>query len=128
MSQVSKSMARAAGAAVVLAAFALTATPAMAADQAVVVKDAESGKLRNATAAEHAALAAKEKKDKARIAPGQMMPKFHASGAKGTRLTDEFMSTSVVVRQADGTLVRQCVEGHDEAQHAAHTTAQPVTE
>ncbi len=43
----------------------------------------------------------------------------HWSGAQGARLTDDFMSFTVVVKRADGKLVELCVEG-------AETTAKVV--
>jgi hypothetical protein len=56
--------------------------------------------------------------------------KYHSTGAQGLRLNDEFMSSSVVTRTADGKLEMQCLEpGHSGmAAHAAHTSLQPVTE
>lgn len=83
-----------------------------------VVRDAETGKLRNATSAEQAALAAQGVKRNARVAPKATQPKTHASGARGTRLTDEFISSSVAVRKPDGNLEMQCFDAHGAADSA----------
>jgi molybdopterin-guanine dinucleotide biosynthesis protein A len=126
----------------VVALLAVAAMPlqASAQDQQVessssmtVVRDAETGKLRAPTAAEHAALsqAAKAKSLKARAsAAAPTLQKSHASGARGARLTDDFMSTVVAVRNADGSIGRQCLESHDDAEaaHAGHAAPTSVTE
>jgi hypothetical protein len=92
-----------------------------------VTRDAATGKLRAATAEEHQALAAKKAKFAIRAAAPAPMSKSHSSGARGARLTDEFLTSSVAVRQADGTVVVQ--HGTTEADvHAAHATNTPVTE
>lgn len=100
-----------------------------------VVRDAETGELRAATGAEQAALQAKagSQSRAARVAPQQVQQKTHAtSGAKGVRLTNEFLSSSVAVRKADGTIEKQCFDSHDAAQGAVSTghvhTTQAVTE
>lgn len=86
---------------------------APAGDRLVVVRDPETGKLRAPTAAELEALGARQaRQDAARIGPlAAPQQKAHASGARGARLTDEFMSYSVVTRAADGRLVKHCVDG-----------------
>jgi hypothetical protein len=119
-----------------LALVLLAALPAIASAQ-TVARDHHTGKLRAATAEEIQAL----KNSNANVAANgsaiavrsDVLPtqqKFHPSGAQGLRLTDEFMSSSVVTRTADGKLVMECLEpGHkDMAPHAAHTSIQPVTE
>lgn len=83
-----------------------------------VVRDAETGKLRNATAAEQAALAAQGVNRAARVAPKATLPKVHASGARGARLTDEFISSSVAVRKPDGSIEMQCFDAHGAADTA----------
>ncbi|CAN7603278.1 hypothetical protein LJR289_004396 [Pseudoduganella sp. LjRoot289] len=100
-----------------------------ASDDITVVRDAESGKLRAPTAEEHAALKKKSSANARvqRAAPPPPMQKFHASGARGARLTDEFVSSAVMVRGPDGKLAAQCVDSHDAAEgiHKAghiHTT------
>lgn len=97
-----------------------------AADKMTVVRDPDTGKLRAATAAEQAAMqqqadaATKGGRVRAAAAPrAELM--FHKSGATGARVPDGFLSSSVVVRQADGTLETQCFENHDGATVAAQT-------
>jgi hypothetical protein len=133
---------RAAGINLVLAGLAALALPASAqqaqatpleSSQAMtVVRDAETGKLRAATADEQQVLQQAAKTRTARVAPATTLQKFHASGARGARLTDEFMSTSVAVRKADGGIATQCYESHGAATTAVssgHTHATtPETE
>jgi hypothetical protein len=109
--------------------------PAQAQEALTVVRDADTGKLRGMTGEEHAAMQASKltaKKAGLRLAAPVAMQKFHASGARGARLTDDMLSSAVVVRQADGTLAKQCFESHGDADAAvqvAHTHAtQYVTE
>lgn len=85
--------------------------PAPAADSITVVRDAETGKLRDATPAERAA--------------GVVLLQHRlGGGAQGARLTDEFMSSSVAVRKADGKLEMQCLEAHgSDAKAAPHSHA-----
>jgi hypothetical protein len=119
-----------------LALVLLAVLPAIAGAQ-TVARDHHSGKLRAATAEEIQALknanANVVANGSAIAVRADALPtqqKFHPSGAQGLRLTDEFMSSSVVTRTADGKLVMECLEpGHkDMAPHAAHTSIQPVTE
>lgn len=90
-------------------------------DSLTVVRDADTGKLRNATAAEATALRAQAATQlrAARIAPQTPLQKFHVSGARGARLTDEFVTSSVAVRKADGSIEMQCFDSHDAAKSAA---------
>jgi len=126
-----------------LALVLLAALPAIAsaqtfqptADAMTVARDPHTGKLRAPTAEDLQALNkgngnANGSAIAVRAAAVPTQQKFHPSGAQGLRLTDEFMSSSVVTRTADGKLVMQCLEpGHkDMAPHAAHTSIQPVTE
>jgi len=98
--------------------------PAPAADNITVVRDAETGKLRDATPAERAALQASSMRRAMRAAPQPVLQKYHASGAQGARLTDEFMSASVAVRKADGKLEMQCHDAHGgDAKAAPHSHA-----
>jgi hypothetical protein len=110
-----------------LCAFAL---PASAQDSQVVTRDAETGKLRPATAAEQAGLQAiKARQLRESVKP--TLQKFHATGATGVRLTDEFLSSSTAVRKADGTIEMVCNEAHgsEPASAHVHTAANtPVTE
>jgi len=89
-------------------------------DSLTVVRDAGTGKLRNATAAEATALRAQAATQlrAARIAPQTPLQKFHVSGARGARLTDEFVTSSVAVRKADGSIEMQCFDSHDAAKSA----------
>jgi hypothetical protein len=110
-----------------LCAFAL---PASAQDSQVVTRDAETGKLRPATAAEQAGLQAiKARQLRESVKP--TLQKFHTNGAAGVRLTDEFLSSSTAVRKADGSIEMVCNEAHGSEPAAAHvhTAANtPVTE
>ena len=102
----------------------------------VVVRDAETGRLRAATPDEARALhdsrpaaSASLRRSAAVVAP---QSRAHTSGARGVRLTDEFMSYSVMVRQPDGKLVEICFESKEAAEEAmkaspiAKTTTLPT--
>ena len=123
---------RAAGIALALMGFAGQSAIAQEAvvsnESQTVVRDAETGKLRGATPAEAVALKAQSVKAMARIAPKATLQKTHSSGARGARLTDEFMTTSVAVRNADGSITVT----HGDTQNADSTghvhTITPVTE
>lgn len=97
-----------------------------------VVRDAETGQLRHASASEMNALKAQSTRALARMAPKATQQKTHGSGARGARLTDEFMSTSVAVRNPDGSIGMQCFDSHGAASDAASSghvhTITPVTE
>lgn len=90
-------------------------------DQITVVRDADTGKLRAPTAQEYATLHEKSAKHNARIAPAATLQKFHFTGARGARLTDEFTSAVVAVRAADGGIVQQCFDSRDAAEAAVST-------
>ncbi|MBD8529552.1 MULTISPECIES: post-PEP-CTERM-1 domain-containing protein [unclassified Massilia] len=95
--------------------------PLQSNDALTVVRDADTGKLRNATAAEATALrtqAANNLRMAPRVAPQTPLQKFHVSGARGARLTDEFVTSSVAVRKADGSIEMQCFDSHDAAKSA----------
>jgi len=116
-----------------LPAAAQQAAPAPANDNLTVVRDAETGKLRNATAAEATALSQSNKASAMRVAPAAVQQKYGVNGARGVRMTDEMISSSVAVRKADGTLESQCFDSHGAAGEAAaaghvHTTTTAVTE
>ncbi len=113
------------------AAPAASSTAAVASvDNMTVVRDAETGQLRMPTAAESAAMqlkAAKALKTRAAVTPN--VERWHSSGARGAILSDEFMSHSVVTRQPDGSLVKQCFdsqEAADAAVKAASASAKPA--
>lgn len=69
-----------------------------------VARDAETGKLRAATASEQASMNSAKAKTLMRKATPQPQQKVHASGARGVRLTDEMVAASalIAVRGADG--------------------------
>jgi hypothetical protein len=93
--------------------------PVQSTDSMTVSRDAETGKLRAATPDEIAALKAAGAARAMRVAPKATQQKIHgASGARGARLTDEFLSQSVAVRQPDGSLAEQCFDSHDAANNA----------
>src|SRR5437764_14689634 len=91
---------RALAAALVLSAAALPAAAQQAQDaqgesvqtanSMTVTRDAETGKLRAATAAEQSNMSAQKAKSLMRVAAPRPQPKVHASGARGARLTDDF--------------------------------------
>lgn len=96
-------------------------------DAMTVVRDAETGKLRAPTAAEQAALQSQAQARASgnasamRTAPQATQQKFHASGARGARLTDEFVGSAVAVRKPDGGVETQCVDSHGAAKSAVAT-------
>jgi hypothetical protein len=99
------------------------AKPAAAA-HSIVVRDAETGALRPATAEEAAALSSpaadggKTRGGASGPALGQTQPKSHSSGAVGARLSDEFATYSVATKRADGSVDVEHVEGKKAAQAA----------
>jgi len=133
----SKTLSRMAGlAAAMAAAMALpavaeqnTATQTAAApaaggeDAQIVVRDADTGKLRAATAEEHEQLR-RSREGASREARGAaaatLAPRSHHSGARGTRLHDGLLHHSVLVRNADGTSSMMCVDSSG-VTHALHT-------
>lgn len=92
--------------------------PVQSTDSMTVSRDAETGKLRAATPEEQAVMKSAVAARSARVAPKPTLQKYHASGARGARLTDEFMSQNVAVRQPDGSMVEQCFDSHDAANNA----------
>lgn len=94
------------------AALALAAAlPAQAQDAQRVVRDATTGQLRAPTAEEGAALAARGSRATVETAKA----KYSRRGGAGVRLTNDFLSHSVMLRNADGSLAEQCVAGEDAA-------------
>lgn len=83
------------------------------ADAQIVVRDGDTGKLRHATPEEARALHAGRANARAARGGASMQARTHWSGARGARLTDDFMSFTVVVKRADGKLVELSVEGAD---------------
>ena len=102
-------------------AAALIATTAHADTTLTVVRDAQTGQLRAPTAAEAAAL--QMKSARMPVTPARTLQKYHHSGARGVRLTNDFMSHTVVVRQADGTLAERCFDSKEEADAAVKASA-----
>jgi hypothetical protein len=99
------------------------------ADSVTVARDASTGKLRAATAEEQASMHALKAKSLMRVATPQVQQKFHASGARGARLTDEMVAASaqVAVRTPDGKIV--IAHGASEAEAKANARATtPATE
>jgi hypothetical protein len=92
----------------------------LAAEGAVVVRDAETGQLRAPTAAESAALR-KSRPGAAVAAAAKAAPvqRKLAHGAVMAVLPEEMMQFSVVSLAADGSLVRSCVQGADQAEKVA---------
>ncbi len=99
------------------------------ADDMTVVRDAETGKLRAPTPEEHNALLQlrASKLRNARVAPTPILEKWHSSGARGARLTDESMSSVVAVRKPDGSVDQQCFDSHDAADAAVKDTGYTAT-
>jgi hypothetical protein len=93
-------------------------------DSMTVVRDADTGKLRAPTAAEVEALQLKAARTtNLRTGPATTLQKFHASGARGVRLTDEFMSYAVAVRHADGSIHENCLHTQEAADAALRAPA-----
>jgi hypothetical protein len=86
----------------------------------IVVRDVDTGALRAATPEEAQALHSSRGNAVAqrRSVAATTQARFHSSGARGARLTDEFMSYSVLVRQPDGKLVEVCFESKEAADEA----------
>ena len=92
-------------------------TTTVAPDAQVVVRDSATGHLRAPTESESATLhAAGATLRHAMRAP---QPRAHHSGARGVRLTEDFMSYSVVIKQPDGRLVEYCFPNEEAADAAA---------
>ncbi|HTJ07779.1 MAG TPA: hypothetical protein VL624_20720 [Caldimonas sp.] len=104
-----------ASAAIPLSAFALDVAAAqddaasLSADAQVVARDPVTGALRAATADEVKALQ-RARGAQARSGSPTSARYVHANGARGARLTDDFMNYSIVLRGADGKLVEICVQ------------------
>jgi len=80
----------------------------------VVVRDAATGKLRAASAKEARDLAG-ERASAPAAEPLNTAPRVHASGARGVRLSDEFLNHAVIARLPDGSVVEQCFHTPEEA-------------
>jgi hypothetical protein len=98
------------------------AAPADVSSQ-IVVRDATTGNLRAATAQE-----ANQLRTSAPVRAGARLnteQRFHFSGARGVRLSNEFLSHATVTVLADGSLVEQCNHTPEEAA-IAHKAIQTV--
>jgi hypothetical protein len=99
---------------------AKASTPA----NSVVVRDAETGQLRPATAEEAAALSrpasesGKARGGASAAIGGELQPKSHSSGAVGARLTDENATYAVATKRADGSIDVEHVDGRKAANAA----------
>jgi hypothetical protein len=96
-----------------------------AAEAQIVVKDGDTGKLRHATPEEARALRAGRATARAGRGGASPESRTHWSGARGARLTDEFMSFTVVVKRDDGKLVELCVEGAEATAKVVGSAPQP---
>lgn len=103
-----------AGPALAQADVAVSDTAETTANQ-IVVRDAQSGALRAATAAEARQLASPARE---RLVT---LRRTHPNGAKGVRLSNAFLNHSLIGRLADGSLVEQCFHTAEEAA-VAHQT------
>lgn len=117
------------GASLVLSGAALAQAAAPAAEapadvnSQVVVRDAATGQLRAPTALEAQQL----RSATATRAAGRLNTeqRFHFSGARGVRLSNEFLSHATVTVLPDGSLVEQCNHTPEEAA-IAHKAIQTV--
>jgi hypothetical protein len=96
-----------------------------------VTRDAETGKLRAATADEQTSMAAAKARMQVRMAKPLPLPKVHSSGARGVRVTDDFIAGAslIAVRTPDGKIVVD--HGNPDVAQApaqAPTTTTPATE
>jgi len=89
----------------------------------VAVRDAATGQLRAPTASELKALQAAGPAVVRTLKATGTRTKHHASGATGARLTDSFMSYSVVVKQPDGRLAEYCFASQEDAEAAVAAPA-----
>ena len=94
----------------------------------MAVRDAATGRLRAPTAVEAETLHAAGAKSLRTLARGpETLTRYHQSGATGVRLSESFMSYSMVVKQPDGRLTEYCFESREAAEAAlAAPTAAPV--
>ena len=106
-------------------------------DSQTVAKDARTGKVRNATAAEAKQLndlrAAQRAQQavarKASGAPQAGVIRLQSNGIQAMHVDEESVSYSVVKRDASGKIAHECVTGHSALEHAMATPAMlPVKE
>lgn len=113
-----------------LCAFAVFSLQAKAQEQdasagMVVVRDAQTGKMRAPTPDELRALRAKAPPPAAAMtgSPQTQSLTNRRSGARGVRLGEKTMVYEVATRGADGKLTSECVHGADAAEEALHHPA-----
>jgi hypothetical protein len=106
------------------------ATAVSSSDDMTVVRDATTGKLRMPTAKEHSDMQLEKQQNlqagksiQSRVAPGRTLQKWSRHGAVGVRLTDEHLSSVVMVRKADGSLEKQCFDTNEAADDAVKAHA-----
>ena len=99
-----------------------TAAASSLTNNQIIVRDLDTGEMRAPTAAEAATL---RSKGVAALPPSTLRtePRSHPSGARGARLTDEFMNYSVLVRQPDGRLLEYCFASREAAEAAINGTS-----
>jgi hypothetical protein len=102
-------------------------------DALAVVRDAETGQLRAPTAEELAAMNRRQAGQQLRAprptdAPSTPLVRRTSGSAVNVRLTPEFASYAVMVRQPDGTLAQRCIQAPDadEALTKAKTALAPA--
>lgn len=92
----------------------------------VVVRDAQTGQMRAPTAAELKALGpAPVAKLRAQPPSASMVVTRQPNGSRSLRLGENGLVYSVVQRDADGSLVEQCVKGKEAADEALVQPAKP---
>jgi len=91
----------------------------------VVVRDAQTGKLRTPTPAEMRAL--QPAPSVAAAAANQPAIVTGPGGRRSVRLGERHMVYSVVTRDGEGRLGDQCVHGSHAAGHAVHDSSKPAT-
>lgn len=94
-------------------------------DHLTVVRDAETGKLRPPTAQEYAVMqqARIAKARNFRAAPRPAIQKYHRSGARGARVSEELEVLSVVASLPECTVETPCPDAKDAANAARPSTA-----
>ena len=119
-------------AAVVLPAAAQEVQAVQNTNSLTVTRDADTGKLRASTADEQASMAAAKARMLVRMAKPLPLPKVHSSGARGVRLTDDFIAGAslIAVRTPDGKIAVEHGNPDSVAQAPAQapTTTTPATE
>jgi hypothetical protein len=122
-----------------LSAAAIVPAAAQQADSLTVTRDPATGQLRAATAAEQATMRAAaqsqfQSRARIRVAAPRVQQKVHASGARGVRVTDEMLSSSVAVRAPDGhvevahTPEEAAALARSRTEAQSHVAPNPVTE